>query len=217
MKRYIKASGNLNRDIIVTYRNKILYDGPITAEPTEIFKNIRNFNPENNSEDRFLVGAFERSRNTTLGLWDECAYISYRNAEVRIYDKRYFDQSYITPKEKPDPNTAVVDGERMTAEEIADDIMLEADNYEYLYNGYQSRLADYAKKVVENGWENTWRDKVTKSGAIGYVVEAYVDIHSTRKELKPLCGKFIAEAMQDDYNRYKAEYQESLNNEESNL
>ena len=100
---------------------------------------------------------------------------------------------------------------------VADEIMLEADNYEYLYNGYQSKLADYAKKVVENGWENTWRDKVTKSGAIGYVVDAYVDIHSTRKELKPLCGKFIAEAMQDDYNRYKAEYQESLNNEESNL
>lgn len=217
MKRYIKASGNLNRDIIVTYRNKILYDGPITAEPAEIFKNIRNFNPEKNYEDKFLVGAFERSRNTTLGLWDECAYISYRNAEVRIYDKRYFDQSYITPKEKIDPNTAVIDGERMTAEEVAQEVMSEADNIEYVYDGYQDRLADYAKKVVENGWVGTSKDRVPFT-ATKYVVNVYLGQHSTRKKnIASMCRPFLAEYMQEDYDRYKSEYQESLNNEESNL
>jgi hypothetical protein len=207
MKRYIKASTE-NKDIIITYRGKIIYDGPISADPMEIFKNIRNFNPETDLGDKHLVRYFE-SLKDRLSDYGHAEW-SYRNGIVKLYAKENFDDAYIAPKKKVDPNTAVVDGERMTAEEIADEIMLEADNYEYLYDGYQRRLADYAKKVVENGWENTWRDKITKSGAIGYVIEAYVDTHSTRKELKPLCWKFIAEAMRDDYNRYKEKFKNEV-------
>lgn len=126
--------------------------------------------------------------------------------------KRYIKSN----ESKKDLNTAVVDGERMTAEEIADEIMLEADNDEYVYNRYQKMLSDYAKKVIENGWENTSRDRVSYS-ATEYVTQEYKYHHSTRKQLKSFCRKFLAETMQDDYDRYKAEYGESLVNEESDM
>lgn len=206
MKRIIKANQEMNKDIVVTYRNKIIYDGPISAEPTEIFKNIKNFNPETDLADKHLVQYFERIKDTL----SDYAYAqsSYRNGLVKLYAKERFNPNSIVPKQKPDPNTAVIDGERMTAEEIADDAMLEANNNEYVYNRYQELLSDYAKKVVENGWENTSRDRVPHS-ATECVIDIYNDNHSTRrKNLKSFCRKFLVEHMQQDYDRYKAEYQE---------
>lgn len=217
MKRYIKASQVTTGDIVVTYRNKIIYDGPISANPIVIFHKIRNFSPETNYEDRFLVNAFERGKDDIFGGWGNPLLIAYRNAIVRICDKEKFDPISIAPKEKIDPNTAVIDGERMTAEEVAQEVMSEADNYEYVYDGYQDRLADYAKKVVENGWENTSKDHVPFS-AVKYVVDVYIVQHNTRKQnLAKMCRPFINEYMQEDYDRYKAEYRESLVNEESDM
>ena len=214
MKRYIKASTE-NKDIVIVYRNKIIYDGPISAEPAEMFKNIRNFNPEKDYQDKFLVGAFERNKDELA--WLGKLFVSYRNAIVSFWDKEQFDPLSIAPKEKIDPNTAVIDGERMTAEEVAQEVMSEADNIEYVYDGYQDRLADYAKKVVENGWVGTSKDRVPFT-ATKYVVLVYLGQHSTRKKnIASMCRPFLAEYMQEDYDRYKSEYQESLNNEESNL
>ena len=215
MKRYIKANQVTTGDIVVTYRNKIIYDGPISAEPTEIFKNIKNFNPETDLADKHLVQYFERIKDTL----SDYAYAqsSYRNGLVKLYAKEKFSPNRIAPKEKIDPNTAVIDGERMTAEEVAQDVMLEADNYEYIYDGYQDMLSDYAKKVVENGWVGTSKDRVPFT-ATKYVVNAYLDQHSTRKQnIASMCRPFLAEYMQEDYDRYKSEYQERLNNETSNL
>lgn len=215
MKRYIKANQVTTGDIVVTYRNKIIYDGPISAEPTEIFKNIKNFNPETDLADKHLVQYFERNKDRL----SDYAYAqsSYRNGLVKLYAKEKFSPNRIASKEKIDPNTAVIDGERMTAEEVAQDVMLEADNYEYIYDEYQDKLSEYAKKVVENGWVGTWRDKVPFE-AIKYVVSAYLGQHSTRKKnIASMCRPFLAEYMQEDYDRYKSEYQESLNNETSNL
>lgn len=215
MKRYIKANQVTTGDIVVTYRNKIIYDGPISAEPTEIFRNIKNFNPETDLADKHLVQYFERIKDTL----SDYAYAqsSYRNGLVKLYSKENFNPNSITPKEKIDPNTAVIDGERMTAEEVADEVMLEANNYEYVYDGYQDMLSDYAKKVVENGWVGTSKDRVPFT-ATKYVVNVYLSQHSTRKQnIASMCRPFLAEYMQEDYDRYKSEYQESLNNEESNL
>ena len=213
MKRYIRANQNVDKDIIVTYRNKIIYDGPISANPLVIFGKIKNFRPNSNYEDKFLINAFQRS----LADWTSPLLVSYRNAIVRICDKETFDPISIAPKEKIDPNTAVIDGERMTAEEVAQEAMSEADNIEYVYDGYQDRLAEYAKKVVENGWENTYRDHVPFS-ATSYVVDVYITQHNTRKQnLAKMCRKFLNEYMQEDYDRYKAEYRESLGNEESDM
>lgn len=215
MKRYIKANQVTTGDIVVTYRNKIIYDGPISAEPAEIFKNIKNFNPETDLADKHLVQYFERIKDTL----SDYAYAqsSYRNGLVKLYSKENFNPNSITPKEKIDPNTAVIDGERMTAEEVAQDVMLEADNYEYVYDGYQDKLSDYAKKVVENGWVGTSKDRVPFT-ATKYVVNVYLSQHSTRKQnIASMCRPFLAEYMQEDYDRYKSEYQESLNNETSNL
>lgn len=217
MKRYIKANQVTTGDIVVTYRNKIIYDGPISENPLVIFHKLRNFSPTSNHEDKFLANAFERGKNDILGDWGEPLLISYRNAIVRICDKDKFDASSIAPKEKIDPNTAVIDGERMTAEEVADEVMLEANNYEYVYDGYQDKLSDYAKKVVENGWVGTSKDRVPFT-ATKYVVNVYLSQHSTRKQnIASMCRPFLAEYMQEDYDRYKSEYQESLNNETSNL
>lgn len=214
MKRYIKASTE-NKDIVITYRNKIIYDGPITAEPAEMFKNIRNFNPEKDYQDKFLVGAFERNKDELA--WLGKLFVSYRNAIVSFWDKEKFDPLSIAPKEKIDPNTAVIDGERMTAEEVAQEVMSEADNIEYVYDGYQDRLAEYAKKVVENGWVGTSKDRVPFT-ATKYVVLVYLGQHSTRKKnIASMCRPFLAEYMQEDYDRYKSEYRERLNNETSNL
>ena len=125
--------------------------------------------------------------------------------EVEAKLKNKFDASSIAPKEKIDPNTAVIDGERYTAEEIAQEVMSEADNYEYVYNRYQDILADYARKVVANGWTGTWRDKVPFE-AIKYVVSNYLGQHSTRKKnIASICRPLIAEYMQEDYDRYKKE------------
>lgn len=215
MKRYIKANQVTTGDIVVTYRNKIIYDGPISAEPTEIFRNIKNFNPETDLADKHLVQYFERIKDTL----SDYAYAqsSYRNGLVKLYSKENFNPNSITPKEKIDPNTAVIDGERMTAEEVADEVMLEANNYEYVYDGYQDMLSDYAKKVVENGWVGTSKDRVPFT-ATKRVVDIYLDRHSTRKKnIASMCRPFLAEYMQEDYDRYKSEYQESLNNETSNL
>ena len=215
MKRYIKANQVTTGDIVVTYRNKIIYDGPISAEPTEIFKNIKNFNPETDLADKHLVQYFERIKDTL----SDYAYAqsSYRNGLVKLYSKENFNPNSITPKEKIAPNTAVIDGERMTAEEVADGVMLEANNYEYVYDGYQDMLSDYAKKVVENGWVGTSKDRVPFT-ATKYVVNVYLSQHSTRKQnIASMCRPFLAEYMQEDYDRYKSEYQESLNNETSNL
>lgn len=215
MKRYIKANQVTTGDIVVTYRNKIIYDGPISAEPTEIFRNIKNFNPETDLADKHLVQYFERIKDTL----SDYAYAqsSYRNGLVKLYSKENFNPNSITPKEKIDPNTAVIDGERMTAEEVADEVMLEANNYEYVYDGYQDMLSDYAKKVVENGWVGTSKDRVPFT-ATKYVVNVYLSQHSTRKQnIASMCRPFLAEYMQEDYDRYKSEYQESLNNETSNL
>ena len=215
MKRYIKANQVTTGDIVVTYRNKIIYDGPISAEPTEIFKNIKNFNPETDLADKHLVQYFERNKDRL----SDYAYAqsSYRNGLVKFYAKEKFSPNRIAPKEKIDPNTAVIDGERMTAEEVAQDVMLEADNYEYFYDGYQDKLSEYAKKVVENGWVGTSKDRVPFT-ATKYVVNVYLDQHSTRKQnIASMCRPFLAEYMQEDYDRYKSEYQESLNNETSNL
>ena len=215
MKRYIKANQELTDDIVVTYRNKIIYDGPISAEPTEIFRNIKNFNPETDLADKHLVQYFERTKDTL----SDYAYAqsSYRNGLVKLYSKENFNPNSITPKEKIDPNTAVIDGERMTAEEVADEVMLEANNYEYVYDGYQDKLSEYAKKVVENGWVGTSKDRVPFT-ATKYVVNVYLSQHSTRKQnIASMCRPFLAEYMQEDYDRYKSEYQESLNNETSNL
>lgn len=215
MKRYIKANQVTTGDIVVTYRNKIIYDGPISAEPAEIFKNIKNFNPETDLADKHLVQYFERIKDTL----SDYAYAqsSYRNGLVKLYSKENFNPNSITPKEKIDPNTAVIDGERMTAEEVADEVMLEANNYEYVYDGYQDKLSDYAKKVVENGWVGTSKDRVPFT-ATKYVVNVYLSQHSTRKQnIASMCRPFLAEYMQEDYDRYKSEYQESLNNETSNL
>ena len=105
----------------------------------------------------------------------------------------------------------------MTAEEVADEVMLEANNYEYVYDGYQDMLSDYAKKVVENGWVGTSKDRVPFT-ATKYVVNVYLGQHSTRKQnIASMCRPVLAEYMQEDYDRYKSEYQESLNNETSNL
>lgn len=238
MKRYIKASQETSIDIVVVYRNKIIYDGPITAEPTEIFKNIKNFNPNSNIEipkfddpdfsnkhqkyhagleDANLIDEFEYFKEQFLSGQRNSVGFSYRNAIVWVYNKEYFDDSLIVPQKKADPNTAVIDGERMTAEEVAQEVMSEADNYEYVYDGYQDRLAEYAKKVVENGWENTSKDHVPFS-AVKYVVDVYIVQHNTRKQnLAKMCRPFINEYMQEDYDRYKSEYQESLNNETSDL
>ena len=83
--------------------------------------------------------------------------------------------------------------------------MSEADNYEYVYNRYQDILADYARKVVANGWTGTWRDKVPFE-AIKYVVSNYLGQHSTRKKnIASICRPLIAEYMQEDYDRYKKE------------
>ena len=60
MVKYIKANRYGIGDIVVTYRNKIIYEGPISAEPTEVFKNIKNFNPDENYEDEYLVRWFEK-------------------------------------------------------------------------------------------------------------------------------------------------------------
>lgn len=215
MKRYIKANQVTTGDIVVTYRNKIIYDGPISAEPTEIFRNIKNFNPETDLADKHLVQYFERIKDTL----SDYAYAqsSYRNGLVKLYSKENFNPNSITPKEKIDPNTAVIDGERMTAEEVADEVMLEANNYGYVYDGYQDMLSDYAKKVVENGWVGTSKDRVPFT-ATKYVVNAYLGQHSTRKQnIASMCRPFLAEYMQEDYDRYKSEYQERLNNETSNL
>ena len=202
MKRYIKASTE-NKDIIITYRNKIIYDGPISVEPAEMFKNIRNFNPEGDYHDKFLVGAFERNKDDLE--WPGKLFVGYRNAIVAFWDKEKFDPTSIEPKAKADPNTAVIDGERYTAEEIAQEVMSEADNYEYVYNGYQDILADYARKVVANGWTGTWRDKVPFE-AIKYVVSNYLGQHSTRKKnIASICRPLIAGYMQEDYDRYKRE------------
>lgn len=202
MKRYIKASTE-NKDIIITYRNKIIYDGPISVEPAEMFKNIRNFNPEDDYHDKFLVGAFERNKDDLE--WPGKLFVGYRNAIVAFWDKEKFDPTSIEPKAKADPNTAVIDGERYTAKEIAQEVMSEADNYEYVYNGYQDILADYARKVVENGWTGTWRDKVPFE-AIKYVVSAYLGQHSARKKnIASMCRPLITEYMQEDYDRYKRE------------
>lgn len=214
MKRYIKASTE-NKDIIITYRNKIIYDGPISVEPAEMFKNIRNFNPEDDYHDKFLVGAFERNKDDLE--WPGKLFVGYRNAIVAFWDKEKFNPLSIAPKEKIDPNTAVIDGERMTAEEVADEVMLEANNYEYVYDGYQDMLSDYAKKVIENGWVGTSKDRVPFT-ATERVVDIYLDRHSTRKKnIASMCRPFLEEYMQEDYDRYKSEYQESLNNETSNL
>lgn len=215
MKRYIKANQVTTGDIVVTYRNKIIYDGPISAEPTEIFRNIKNFNPETDLADKHLVQYFERIKDTL----SDYAYAqsSYRNGLVKFYAKENFNHNSIAPKEKIDPNTAVIDGERMTAEEVADEVMLEANNYEYVYDGYQDKLSEYAKKVVENGWVGTSKDRVPFT-ATKYVVNVYLSQHSTRKQnIASMCRPFLAEYMQEDYDRYKSEYQESLNNETSNL
>lgn len=217
MKRYIKANQVTTGDIVVTYRNKIIYDGPISAEPAEIFKNIKNFNPETDLADKHLVQYFERIKDTL----SDYAYAqsSYRNGLVKLYSKENFNPNSITPKpkEKIDPNTAVIDGERMTAEEVADEVMLEANNYGYVYDGYQDKLSDYAKKVVENGWVGTSKDRVPFT-ATKYVVNVYLSQHSTRKQnIASMCRPFLAEYMQEDYDRYKSEYQGSLNNETSNL
>lgn len=124
--------------------------------------------------------------------------------------KRYIKTS---ESKKSNSNTAIVDGERMTAEEIADDIMLEADNDEYVYNRYQKMLSDYAKEVIENGWEDiSYRDHVSYV-ATAYVTEVYKNNHSTRKQLKSFCRPFLAEYMQEDYDRYKEEFK----NEETRL
>lgn len=78
-------------------------------------------------------------------------------------------------------------------------------------------MTDYAKKVVENGWVGTSKDRVPFT-ATKYVVLVYLGQHSTRKKnIASMCRPFLAEYMQEDYDRYKSEYQESLNNEESNL
>lgn len=213
MKRYIRASQNVDKDIIVTYRNKIIYDGPISADPLVIFGKIKNFHPNSNYEDKFLINAFQRS----LADWTSPLLVSYRNAIVRICDKETFDPISIAPKEKIDPNTAVIDGERMTAEEVAQEAMSEADNYEYVYDKYQELLSDWAKQVVEKGWTGTWRDKVPNS-AMAYVLDVYLGQHTTRKQnLRSMCYPFLREYMQEDYDRYKAEYRESLGNEESNM
>ena len=66
-------------------------------------------------------------------------------------------------------------------QEVADEVMLEANNYMYVYDGYQDKLSDYAKKVVENGWVGTSKDRVPFT-ATKYVVNAYLDRHSTRKK-----------------------------------
>ena len=213
MKRYIRANQNVDKDIIVTYRNKIIYDGPISADPLAIFGKIKNFHPNSNYEDKFLINAFQRS----LADWTSPLLVSYRNAIVRICDKETFDPISIAPKEKIDPNTAVIDGERMTAEEVAQEVMSEADNIEYVYDGYQDRLADYARKVVENGWVGTSKDRVPFA-ATKYVVLVYLGQHSTRKKnIASMCRPFLVEYMQEDYDRYKAEYGESLGNEESDM
>jgi hypothetical protein len=215
MKRYIKANQVTTGDIVVTYRNKIIYDGPISAEPTEIFKNIKNFNPETDLADKHLVQYFERNKDRL----SDYAYAqsSYRNGLVKFYAKEKFSPNRIAPKEKIDPNTAVIDGERMTAEEVAQEVMSEADNYEYVYDGYQDKLSEYAKKVVENGWVGTSKDRVPFT-ATKYVVNVYLSQHSTRKQnIAYMCRPFLAEYMQEDYDRYKSEYQGSLNNETSNL
>lgn len=165
--------------------------------------------------DKHLVQYFERIKDTL----SDYAYAqsSYRNGLVKLYSKENFNPNSITPKEKIDPNTAVIDGERMTAEEVADEVMLEANNYEYVYDGYQDMLSDYAKKVVENGWVGTSKDRVPFT-ATKRVVDIYLDRHSTRKKnIASMCRPFLAEYMQEDYDRYKSEYQESLNNETSNL
>ena len=215
MKRYIKANQVTTGDIVVTYRNKIIYDGPIPAEPAEIFKNIKNFNPETDLADKHLVQYFERNKDRL----SDYAYAqsSYRNGLVKFYAKEKFSPNRIAPKEKIDPNTAVIDGERMTAEEVAQEVMSEADNYEYVYDGYQDKLSEYAKKVVENGWVGTSKDRVPFT-ATKYVVNVYLGQHSTRKQnIASMCRPFLAEYMQEDYDRYKSEYQGSLNNETSNL
>ena len=126
-----------------------------------------------------------------------------------IKDSQENNKDLIVSKKRPDPNTAAIDGQRMTAEEIADEIMLEADNDEYVYNRYQKMLSDYAKKVIENGWENTSRDRVSYA-ATEYVTQEYKYRHSTRKQLKSFCRKFLAEYMQEDYDRYKEEFKRSL-------
>lgn len=204
MVKYVKANAGADKDIVVTYRNKVIYDGTITAEPTDIFKGIKNFNPENNPEDWSLVWHFEHSKDTLSDYtYSEC---SYRNGLVKFYAKENFNPANIIPKERPDLNTAVIDGERYTAEEVADEVMLEADNYESVYNNYQGLLSDYAKKVVENGWEgHPLRDKVPFS-AIRYVINNYKSQHTTRKNLSSICSELIAEYMQDDYDRYKSEF-----------
>lgn len=205
MKRYIKANQEPTGDIVVTYRNKIIYDGPISADPLVIFGKIKNFSPSSNYEDRFLVNAFQRS----LSDWTSPLLVSYRNAVVRICDKETFDPISIAPIKKIDPNTAVIDGQRYTAEEVAQEVMSEADNYEYVYDKYQEYLSNYAKKVIENGWENTGKDKVPYS-AVRYVVSVYVVQHMTRKQnLTSMCYPFISPLMQEDYDRYKAEYSNS--------
>ena len=85
MKRYIKANQVTTGDIVVTYRNKIIYDGPISAEPTEIFKNIKNFNPETDLADKHLVQYFERNKDRL----SDYAYAqsSYRNGLVKARNK----------------------------------------------------------------------------------------------------------------------------------
>lgn len=208
MKRYIKANQELTDDLVVTYRNKIIYDGPASANSIEIFKNIPRFDP-NNYEDSDLIRSFERNKDEILGYWRKVIGFNFRNGLVYVYPKEKFRQSYIQPKAKPDPNTAVVDGERLTAEEIADDIMLEADNYEYVYDTYQEYLSDYAKQVVENDWIGTSKDKVPNT-AMAYVIDVYRVQHTIRKQyLRAMCYPFLREYMQEDYDRYKAEYSNS--------
>lgn len=207
MKRYIKANTE-NKDIIITYRSKIIYDGPISAEPSEMFRNIRNFNPERNYQDEFLVEAFERNKDDLE--WPGKLFVRYRNTTVAFWDKEEFDPLSIAPKEKIDPNTAVIDGERMTAEEVAQEVMSEADNIEYVYDGYQDMLSDYAKKVVENGWVGTSKDRVPFT-ATKYMVNVYLGQHSTRKKnIASMCRPFLVEYMQEDYDRYKEEFKNEV-------
>lgn len=208
MKRYIKANQELTDDIVVTYRNKIIYDGPASVDTIEIFKNIPRFDP-NNYEDSGLMRSFENLKEEILGYWRKLIGFKFRNGLVEVYPKEKFDSRYIEPKIKPDPNTAVVDGERLTAEELSHDIMLEADNYEYVYDKYQEYLSDYAKRVVENDWIGTSKDKVPNT-AMAYVLDVYRTQHMIRKQnLRAMCYPFLREYMQEDYDRYKAEYSNS--------
>lgn len=111
---------------------------------------------------------------------------------------------------KASQETAVVDGERLTAEEIADDIMLEADNNEYVYNHYQELLSKWAEKVVESGWLGTRHDGVSNS-AMAYVVDEYRSNHRIRTQnLRFMCYPFLRTYMQDDYDRYKEEFKNEV-------